>query len=220
MGRPKKNRTPPEAITMYPPRIGRPLISKGKDITNAEVQKILKTLNLDAVTVTEPHTGTATNPFYEPIRQLLMFLNGQLYRCAIAKEANVSLKKYAQKGITQSPLWPFLELLNAGDPDGLCKEIEQQIRSAQDWDPQFIVGSFLPYQYFRIFGGKPKVGRGGDRSLNSKMVQFISAIAGACRLNATDKTILDYIGLFHDDDRGIGLWAGLQSQSEETPSKS
>jgi len=208
MGRPKKIREPARRAIKRPPRIGRPVYdSKGKDVTDIAVEKILKTLNRDT-------TKIAVDTFREPIRQLLIFLSGQIYRRSVAQEAMALLRRYTAKGLAQSPLWPFLELLNPGDPLGLSEEIQQQIRQALDWDTQFIVGSFLPAQYFYIFGKTPKAGKpGGDRSLDSEMVKFIAAVASVCRIQVANKTILDAIGRFHKDNCRIGFWA----QSEKTP---
>jgi hypothetical protein len=164
-GRPKKNREPLERTVMRAARIGRPA-PKGA------VDRILKVVERRLY---------GDGYYRTPVLQMLEFLAGMLYRRdVVARRANKWLQRFRERSsIEDSEEWAVRELLNV-DTKVVLREVEQEIKSARDWDMDFIAGSFLPQQYVTIFDPGPaadaRYRKRQARTRGNEMIAFIRAV--------------------------------------------
>jgi hypothetical protein len=108
-------------------------------------------------------------------------LAGMLYRRKVlSPKANNWLQRFRKRSsIKDSEECAVRQLLNAG-PEAVLREVEQEIKSARDWDTDFIAGSFLPQQYVTIFDPGPtadaRYRKSQARTRSNEMIAFILAV--------------------------------------------
>jgi hypothetical protein len=164
-GRPRKNREPLERIMARATRIGRPA-------PEGSIDRILKVVERRLY-------GDAY--YRRQLQQMLEVLAGILYRRdVVAHRANKWLQRFRKRSsIEDSEEWAVRELLNV-DAKAVLREVEQEIKSARDWDTDFIAGSFLPQQYVTIFDPGPtadaRYRKKQARTRSKEMVAFILAV--------------------------------------------